>query len=208
MIDERDRQKIVQRYAKRFGQYGVDLRTLNTGDKKGYRIQHEVHAAVGPMDGKTVLDIGCGLGYYYEFLRERGFAGNYIGYDLVPQFIESNRQRYPEAKFEVRDVSSDGIADEADYIVMCQVFNNKYEHVSNVQVVKEALRVAFASARRAVSIDMLSSHVNYEEPHLDYFSPEEMFTYGKSLTRFVDLRHDYLPYHFTLVLYRDSSFKW
>jgi hypothetical protein len=40
---------------------------------------------------------------------------------------------------------------------------------------------------------------------LVYFSPEEMFGYAKSLTKFVRLRHDYLPHHFTLYLYKEQA---
>ena len=114
----------------------------------------------------------------------------------------AGEQRYPEAQFELRDVSTDGIAHEADFVTMCQVFNNRYEHVLNVDIVKKAIAMAFDAARVAVSIDMLSSHVNYQEPNLNYFSPEEMFAFAKTLTRFVTLRHDYLPFHFTLFVYK------
>jgi hypothetical protein len=54
---------------------------------------------------------------------------------------------------------------------------------------------------------MLSKYVNYEEEHLNYFSPEEMLSYAKSLTRFVILRHDYLPFDFTLFLYKEATGK-
>jgi len=205
VIDERDRQTIVRRYSERFDQFGLDPRTLNPGSEERYRLQHEVHASAGPMDGKSVLDIGCGLANYYDFLHQRGHDVDYVGYDIVPQFIESNRRRYPQLRFELRDVSRDGVAHEADYAVMCQVFNNKYEHASNAEVVKETLRAVFPAVRICASVDMLSSYVNYQEPHLNYFSPEEMFAFGKSLTPFVKLRHDYLPFHFTLFLYRSAS---
>lgn len=202
MISNADREKIVDRYTQRFEEFGVDLRALNPGSEDHYRLQHAVHAAAGPMNGKTVLDIGCGLGHYYEFLRGQDCDVDYIGYDLVPAFIESNKQRFPQAHFEVRDVSRDGIAHEADYIVMCQVFNNRYSDVSNADVVKATVSAAFASARSCVSVDMLSKYVNYEDPRLNYFNPEEMFTHGKSLSPYVLLRHDYLPFHFTLLLYK------
>src|SRR4051794_34580977 len=117
MIDERDRREIVRRYSNRFHEFGVDLRTLASGTDERHRIQHAVHASAGDLNRKTVLDIGCGLAHYYAFLRERGLSVNYIGYDVVPEFIDSNRERFPEAYFELRDVSSHGIAHSADYVV-------------------------------------------------------------------------------------------
>lgn len=198
-------QRIVARYSERFQAFGHDLRTLNPGNFEKYRLQHTIHASIGDLRGRDVLDIGCGLGHFYEFLKTNSIDVNYTGYDIVPEFIDSNRGRFPEARFELRDIFRDGIDGEHDYVVMCQVFNNRYADIRNDVIVKQAMAIAFQSVRRAVSIDMLSSYVNYEEPHLFYFSPEEMFAHARSLTRFVCLRHDYLPFHFTIVLYRDGA---
>lgn len=208
MIGDDDRKKIVARYSARFDEYGVDIRTLNAGKGNKLQIQHTVHSSIGDLDGKTILDIGCGLASYYEFLRARGLKVNYIGYDIVEPFIKVNRERFPEAHFELRDISRDGIAHRADYAVMCQVFNNKYASVSNDEVVKKALAQAFAAVSEGVSVDLRTDYVNYREDDMHYFSPEEMFRFGKTLTPFVKLRHDYLPYDFTLMLYKKGTMVW
>lgn len=205
MIDDSDRDSIVRRYTERFETFGVDVRTLASGSDERHRLQHAVHASAGDANGKSVLDVGCGLAHYYEFLRGRGSDVRYTGYDIVPAFIESNRQRYPEAQFELRDATRDGIVHEADFVVMCEVFNNRYEHASNVEVVQRAMRDAFDHAREAVTIDLLSTYVDYQVPAAFYYSPEAMFAYAKSLTRFVALRHDYVPFHFTLFLFKRAQ---
>jgi SAM-dependent methyltransferase len=204
-LSDKDRESIVARYTARFAEHGVDLRALNPGDISKYRRQHEVHASIGDLEGRTILDVGCGLAHYYEFLLARGTHVKYIGYDLAPAFIDANRKRFPEAEFAVLDVTRDPIPHAPDYVVMCQVFNNRYQNGDNIDVVKEALHATFAAARMGVSIDMLSKYVNFEEPHLAYFSPEEMFAFAKTLTKFVRLRHDYLPHHFTLFLFKDPA---
>ena len=129
-----DRDSIVARYTTRFQQYGIDIRTLSPGSEAKHRIQHTVHSSVGELLGTTILDVGCGLAHYYAFLKERGLQVRYIGYDIVPVFIEINRERYPEAEFVLRDVSCDGIAHTPDYVTMCQVFNNRYAGVDNEDV--------------------------------------------------------------------------
>ncbi len=201
-MSDTDREIIVRRYTERFERHGVDVRSLASGTEERHRLQHEVHASAGDLNGKTILDIGCGLAHYYEFLRARGTAVDYIGYDIVPAFIESNRARYPEARFEIRDAMTEGIAHEADFVVMCEVVNNRYRDASNLDVVKKVLTRAFDAAREAVTIDMVSTYVDYQVPEAYYFSPEEMFAFAKSLTKYVTLRHDYVPFHFTLMLYR------
>jgi SAM-dependent methyltransferase len=208
MISDEDRKKIVERYSARFRQYGVDIRTLNAGKGNKLAIQHEIHASVADLQGKTILDIGCGLASFYEFLRARSLSVRYVGYDIVEPFIEVNRERFPEAHFEVRDVSRDGIGHGADYAIMCQVFNNKYSSISNDEVVKESIAKAFDAVTGGVSIDLRTDYVNYREDHLHYFSPEDLFRFAKSLTPFVRLRHDYLPFDFTLMLYKEGTMSW
>jgi hypothetical protein len=203
VIDPTDRDAIVARYAARFAEFGVDARTLNTGKGDKHRIQLDVHAAVGPLAGTTVLDVGCGLAFFYQHLLDHGVRVNYVGYDLVEPFIRTNRERYPDCRFETRDILTDGIVVDPDWVVFCQVFNNRYQKADNEAVVRAALQVAFAAARRGVSIDLLGTHVNYREDHLYYFCPERLFTYAKTLTPFVALRHDYLPFDFTLALYKE-----
>jgi len=208
MISDQDLEKIIGRYEGRFKEYGIDIRTLNAGKGNKLYLQHTVHASIGHLQNKTVLDIGCGLASYYEFLKSRGLKVNYIGYDIVEPFIAVNAERFPEAKFERRDISRDGIAHAADYAVMCQVFNNKYSSVSNDEVVKRAIAQAFDAISIGVSIDLRTNYVNYREADTHYFSPEEMFSFAKSLTPFVKLRHDYLPFDFTLMLYKEGTMLW
>jgi len=201
-LSEDDRTELVGRYLGRYSQYGVDARTLNVGDPEKYARQHAIHASVGPLEGATVLDIGCGLALFYEYLKRTNTGFRYIGYDVIEPFVVNNRQRFPEATFRVVDVSKDSIVDPCDYVIMCQVFNNLYKDANNTEVVKSAIAKAFASATRAVSVDMLSTYVNYTEPKLFYFSPEEMFSFAKGLTPYVCLQHSYVEHHFTIQLHK------
>lgn len=47
-----------------------------------------VFDACGELNGRSVLDIGCGEGYCARELKRRG-AGDYLGVDLSPQMIEA-----------------------------------------------------------------------------------------------------------------------
>ncbi len=208
MLGDEDRSRIVARYSARYDQFGVDIRTLNAGKGNKLRLQHDVHASIDDLRGKTVLDIGCGLAFYYEYLQARGIQVDYVGYDIVPDFIESDRERFPEATFELRDISRDSISHRADYAVMCQVFNNRYTTIDNAAAVRVAITKAFEAVRGGVSIDLRTTYVNYEPDEMYHYSPEEMFAFAKSLTPYVVLRHDYLPYDFTLFLYKSGTMHW
>lgn len=205
ILSDADRGRLVERYVARFAEHGIDPQTLNVGNPEKYQRQHAVHMRIGPMDGATVLDIGCGLANFYETLTQRSQRVNYIGYDLVAPFITANRQRFPEATFRSIDISRDEIVDRFDYAVMCQVFNNRYNDADNGTVLRAAITKTFLAAARGVTVDMLSSHVNYTEDHLYYFSPEEIFSFAKTLTPYVSLLHNYAEHHFTIQLLKEPA---
>jgi ubiquinone/menaquinone biosynthesis C-methylase UbiE len=50
------------------------------------------------IDGE-VIDVGCGPGHWTEFLHRRGV--DVQGIDLVPEFIDSARVRFPDVSFRV-----------------------------------------------------------------------------------------------------------
>lgn len=202
-LSDKDRAQLIDRYTARFIQHGVDARTLNVGDPEKYARQHAIHASIGPLDGTTILDIGCGLANFYEFIRQRHANVQYIGYDVVEPFIKANQERFTNAQFRLFDISRDAIVDRFDYAIMCQVFNNKYKDADNVDVLRSALTKAFSAADRGVSVDMLSTYVSYRDENLFYYSPEEIFAFAKSLTRYVSLLHGYLDHHFTIQLLKE-----
>jgi SAM-dependent methyltransferase len=203
-LSDQDRADLLNRYSKRFERHGVDLRTLNVGNPEQYARQHAVHAGVGPLDRMTILDVGCGLANFYDYLRARGFNIRYIGYDVMEPFVAANQTRFPDATFRVAHISRDGIVDRCDYVVMCQVFNNKYRDADNVAVLEAAMRRAFLAADKGVSVDMLSSYVSWMTDDLLYYSPEQVFAFAKSLTPYVTLLHGYLE-HFRVQLFKQRS---
>jgi len=132
---------------------------------------------------------------------------SYTGLDIVDPFIESNRIRFPEARFDKVDIFRAPLdVFEPDIVFMSQVFNNKYKDSDNEEIAREAIRRFFAIARVGLAIDFMTSYVDYTEAELYYFSPEKIVAFAKTLTRMVALRHDYLPFEFTLFLYKHPTF--
>lgn len=204
-MDPRDREEIQARYADRLRQHGERREALASGPVERQRTRFEALLGVGELAGKSVLDLGCGLGELYRFLGERGVEVDYTGYDISPELIEAAARRYPEASFEVRDIQESGIPGEFDYIVSSQTFNQRLTHGDNQALVEDVLRRCFARARAGVAFDFLTSYVDFREDHLYYYEPERLFAFGKSLTRRVVLRHDYPLFEFMLYLYPSFS---
>jgi len=48
--------------------------------------RYAVFRMVGPLDGKRVLDLACGFGFYTRQLKQRG-AAKVVGIDISPEMV-------------------------------------------------------------------------------------------------------------------------
>jgi len=205
ILDPEDANRVIQGYQLRIIEHGATFASLNSGTIEKQKIRHHVHASalIGPCP--KVLDVGCGLGDFYQYLKERNRDCQYTGCDIVPEYIAECRKRHPEANFQLRNIFREDVGGTYDTIVMSQVLNNKYKKSDNLQVMKTALALAFRYTRISVSVDMMSTYVDFQNPDLFYYSPEEIFQFAKSITRRVVLRHDYRPFEFCIQMFHDAA---
>jgi len=199
----KDKNIIINRYRSRLQEHGHSIQALASGTIERRDIRFDVLNSVGDLQGKRVLDIGCGLADFYAWLGERGIRVNYTGYDITPELVEFSEARFPDANFEVRDIQTQGIPENFDYIVSSQTFNNKLTYHDNYEVMKDVLKICYEASNQAVAVDMMTTYVDFRDSHLFYYNPEDIFQYAKSITKRVLLRHDYPAYEFAVFLYKD-----
>jgi len=205
VLDPDDVTQVVRRYQQRIAEHGTTFASLNSGNPEKQELRHQVHASALKADRSSILEVGCGLGDFYKHLRSRHIDCSYHGYDIVPEYIAECRSLYPAAKFEVRNIFEDGIAGSYDTIIMSQVLNNRYQKSDNLQVMRRALELAFAHCRLSASVDMLSTYVDFHNPDLFYYSPEQIFGIAKSLASRVVIRHDYRAFEFCVQMFHQDA---
>ena len=64
--------------------------------------------------GRTVLDVGCGSGFFTAFYLERG--ARVTGLDIAPVAVERLAARHPQARFLLADVSEAALAERFDLV--------------------------------------------------------------------------------------------
>jgi hypothetical protein len=69
---------------------------------------------------------------------------------------------------------------------------------------QRALELAFEHTRVSVSVDMLSTYVDFSNPDLFYYSPEEIFRTARRISSRVLLRHDYRAFEFCIQLFHEE----
>lgn len=201
-MDENDKILIQQRYKDRLQQYGPGIKALASGTEARRKIRFDVLTGIGIGEGASVLDVGCGFADYYAYLREIGINVQYTGIDIVPELVEAGCAAHPGLDLHVRDLQENPFPELSfDYVVSSQVFNLRLGEGKNDALVKDMLRIMYRMARNGVAVDFLTSYVDYEQDHLHYYRPEDLFSFAKQLTRRVTLRHDYPLFEFCLYLY-------
>lgn len=205
VLDCEDVNRVIERYQKRIAQHGLTVASLNSGNEEKQRIRHWVHASALRGRCPSVLEVGCGLGSFYKYLATHGQECSYRGYDIVPEYVAECRRLYPEAQFHLRNIFSEGIDGTYDTIVMSQVLNNHYRNSDNMTVMRRALELAFRHTRVSVSVDMLSTYVDFRNPDLFYYQPEEVFRLAKAIAPRVVVRHDYRAFEFCVQLFHEEA---
>ncbi|MFA4966623.1 MAG: class I SAM-dependent methyltransferase [Candidatus Margulisiibacteriota bacterium] len=156
----------------------------------------------------SILDVGCGFGDFYGYLKKAGYKFQYAGYDIAPKIIESARKKYPEARFEVRDILDDKKPEKFDFVFCCGALNISFDNrEAHLDFIRSMLLRMFELCNIGVGVNFLSSQAIYHlpddsfrEPQYFYSKPEEIIGFVKGITNRFLLRHDYHPADFTVYL--------
>lgn len=202
-MTQAERDAIIKRYEQRLQQHGKSAQALGWKDQKQQWLRFDMLSQIAPLAGTKILDVGCGFGDFYIYLKEKGINVDYVGYDIVPSLLDIAREQASDARFELRDITTEAPTETFDYVFSSGILNHKIE--DNLAFARTLIAKCFKCATKGTAINMMTSYVDFCDDYLYYYSPEEMFSFVKSLTRFVTLRHDYALYEFTLHLYHEKG---
>lgn len=191
---------ILNHYNQLFKKYGLNSKSLGWLNGR-QSIRFKVINEIGNLNNSTILDIGCGFGDFFSYLKFRKIKSKYYGVDINSDFIEIAKKIHPDGFFEVRDLQKKRISKRFDWGVAVGITNHAvtYLHLKNM------LKEMFNLCRKGVAMDFISNYVDYKKKDIFYSSPEIMFKFAKTLTKRVILRHDYMPYEFCLYLYKNDQ---
>jgi SAM-dependent methyltransferase len=184
-------------HLKKFGDRPEALRWTPKGQLRRYNALLDI---APDLNGRTILDYGCGTGDFYRFLKRRGMTVEYTGVDINENFINLARKKYPECTFKVMNIDEEPLEKFYDYIFICGVFNLRVPEVE--KDIKNALVNLFKYCNKGLALNALSSHTPIKDVELQYTSPEGMVAFAlEHLSSSVALRHDRIENDFTLFVY-------
>lgn len=170
------------------------------------------YSAIDPFIGKSnfsLLDYGCGLGYLYDYVSAKNSNVEYTGIDIVPEFIQSCRAKYPDLDI-MQIEPCQPLSGTYDIVFSSGVFNLQTHddpHQSKAYAF-ERIHSLFKLAKDVLICDFMSTMVDFQQPNSQHFSVAELskFCYENIGRRF-QIRHDLLPFELTLIVWRDQAIK-
>ena len=207
-MDPADRAAYIERYERRLGRHGRSPQTLGWGTRGREHVRHSVMAAVVEEVGaESVLDVGCGFADLYDHLRDRGWQGSYHGIDIVPGLLAEARRTRPDLDVQEADVTAyrPGEHEVFDVAVASGVFNARLAAEPNLQHIARSVRRMFELSRLAVCADFLSTYVDYQRPDGWHTDSAWALDLVAGVSRRFRLRHDYMPFEFALIIYRQDE---
>jgi SAM-dependent methyltransferase len=156
-------------------------------------------AAIDNLLDKSILDVGCGVGHFPAWLNERGYQGDYLGVDLLPEMVARAGKANPAMGFKTADILADPIRHRADYVMSSGIF-----HLGDQAYMHRMIAAMYLASRKGVAFNSLSSWDDYDTQG-DFFcaDPLETLKFCRTLTSQILMRHDYLPHDFTIFMFKD-----
>ncbi len=203
-MDQNDKTRIINRYDERLKKFGPSIQSLASGSEERREIRFKILKELGIKDGDKILDLGCGFGDFFKYLKAEGINTDYTGIDINPSLIDHAIKLYPDAKFKVMDIQLEDPG-QYDYIVSTSCFNLKLLNKNNYDFITDLLKRVHGFATKGVAMDFMTSYVDFKgnPEEAFYYSPEKIFEIGKSITKRVAIRHDYPLFEFCVYLFPD-----
>ena len=194
--------KISKYYNTLYTKHGFSPQSVGWGNKKGKQsIRFEILCQIGDFSNSTILDIGCGFGDFFKFLCYKKSNSTYYGVDINKEIIEAGKKIYPKISLECRDFEKNKFTKKFDWVVASGITSHGSTYLHLTSIMKEMFRLC----KRGIAINFVSNNVDFKTMSLFYASPEKISVIAKSISNRFLIRHDYMPYEFTLYLYKNNK---
>ena len=192
-------------YSAKLAEHGETPRGVDwNGEESQLRRFEQLSKIIGPPNGFSVNDLGCGYGAMLGYLDSRYNGVTYGGFDVSNDMISAARKRYGSRSNAFFAVSAQP-SDTADYGIASGIFNvrlacNDVEWWKHITVTLDVLN---RTSRLGFSFNCLTSYSDGDKmrDYLYYADPCVLFDLCKRrYSRSVALLHDYDLYEFTILV--------
>jgi SAM-dependent methyltransferase len=196
------RERIGGFFDARVRRFGHDLQAIDYGRRESQLARFAVLAEALPLAGRSVLDVGCGLADFADYLAARVPDAEYAGVDISAAMIAEARRLRPHLDLRRLDILGEDAGGPYDLVVANGIFYLLGDDAETIM--QRLVGQLFALCREAVVFTSLSAWAPAQEPGEFYADPLRVLDFCRKLTPHVVLRHDYLAHDFAVYLYRTA----
>lgn len=191
--------KLIDFYRKSLEEYGTnDARSVHWSDEHSQEVRFDALVKIADLTDASILDVGSGLGDLYKYFITRMISVNYSGIDIMPEFVDRSRERFAEGNFMCGDAET--LDNDYDYILAsgalsfmvpegkehyCKMIKRMYEH-----------------SKKGLAFNMLNEEVHPSDDTYLSYNINEVVGYCKTLSPHVEVVTGYLPWDFTIYMYK------
>jgi len=203
---------IYKNYEQQFQQHGNSFKGV------GWPREEDCHKRFNVLAGLfsstevpvTVLDFGCGLSHFYEYLMEQKWKGkvDYLGLDISNQYIDSSKNKFPHNQYYCQNILEEPIDFDYDYVIINGVFTQKFSmtHSEMFSFVKLVLTELYRGCSHGIAFNLMSDYVDFKRDgafHLSFGAIAD-FIVAELTNNFV-IRHDYGLYEYTVYILKQDK---
>lgn len=196
-----DDERNINLYTSLLEKHGCDYQALNWGSKESQLLRFQVLADIGVSEGDSILDVGCGLGDFYEWLDKNLPSLAYAGLDMTPAMVKAAAKRFPSVSF--IEGTIDALIEQRqqfDFVMASGIFAHRQQ--SPIDFLHNMIEKMYEQSIKGCAFNCLSSWRDIKDEQEFYANPLSTVEFCRSLSSRVVLRHDYHEGDFTIYMYR------
>ena len=156
------------------------------------------------LEGRTVLDVGCGCGDLYNWLKKQKISSEYNGVDILEKMVARAKKSYPDAAFYCEDIFDEDFncrgrfcRDHFDITFTSGIFN--LNAGNNEVFLRRAIPVLAELSDEAFVFNLLDPSSPDRDEKYFYFEPEAAIELVSEYADKVELIQGYLANDYTLI---------
>ncbi len=154
-----------------------------------------------------ILDLGCGQGDLFGFLKRRGSRAVYEGIDISDKMIERAWKKYPEGRFACIDFLDPKFNYSYDWILASGPFNHKVDG-DQYEYLARCMEKMYSMAKKGFGVILMSKYDPMQKiqptDYLFGYDPMKVMEDVFKLTYTVNINHTALTWGFVVFVYNEK----
>ena len=156
------------------------------------------------LNGKSILDVGCGCGDLYGMLKNKGMKVSYTGVDILEKMVQRAEECYPGTEFRCADIFQEDFCPENglgcprfDITYASGIFN--LNAGNNEQFLKKAVPVLARLAEEIFVFNLLNPSSPDRDDRYFYYEPSKAIDLASEWVQDIEVIEGYLDNDYTLI---------